>query len=146
VFELGVAAMLVLLGIRGLRLAWSKPKASPVLHTHGVAAHGGHTGGWALAPRGLLVGCVHGLAGTGALTALVLAKIASPVTALVFMALYGLGATMGMAGLAGLAGVPLARLARNPRGIPLLIGGAGIFSLGLGVVWGVPVALRLALL
>jgi hypothetical protein len=79
------------------------------------------------------------------LTALVLAKIASPVTALVFMALYGLGATMGMAGLAGLAGVPLARLARSPRGIPLLVGGAGVFSLGLGVVWGLPVALRLAL-
>ena len=69
-----------------------------------------HIGAWTLARRPLLVGAVHGLAGSGALTALVLATLPSTAARLTYMALFGLGSTLGMAALSGLLGWPLARV------------------------------------
>ena len=146
VFELAVAVMLVVLGVRALRTARArKASATRAAHQHHAAPHThGHPGGWPHARRPLLIGCIHGLAGSGALTALVLAKLTSPVVALVYMGIYGFGATLGMATLAGLAGVPLAHLAKNPRGMPILLGVTGAVSLVLGFAWGLPIAVRMA--
>ena len=82
-FEFGVAIMLVGLGVRAIYLAARQGPAGPAhLHHHGRAVHvhpGAtahvHIGAWTLARRPLLVGAVHGLAGSGALTALVLATL-----------------------------------------------------------------------
>jgi high-affinity nickel-transport protein len=124
-FELGVAGMLVLLGGRAIRKAIA-------LARHGAAHEHMH------ATRPMLIGVVHGLAGSGAITAIVLAKLPDPVVGLVFIALYGLGATLGMALLAGFAGVPLASLARRShRAVPVLLGVTGLASLVLGIGWGV---------
>jgi hypothetical protein len=151
-FELAVSAMLITLGVRALVRARRAGLGGPAfVHRHGDEAHT-HTGvpshvhvrGLALARFPLLVGVVHGLAGSGALAALVLPKLPSAVAGLVFMALYGLGATVGMALLAGLAGVPLARLMKSSRGIPILLGVSGTFSLVLGIAWGWPIAMRFA--
>ena len=118
VFELGVALMLIALGLRAIYLAARQGKAGPVhahqhgrrLHVHpGAPAHI-HIGAWTLARRPLLVGAVHGLAGSGALTALVLATLPTTSARLIYMGVFGLGSTLGMAALSGLLGWPLARM------------------------------------
>ena len=81
-FELGVALLLLLLGARALHSAWRQPQLGPpLLHAHGETRHhhGGpaahlHVGRWTMARRPLLIGTVHGLAGSGSLTALALAS------------------------------------------------------------------------
>src|SRR5687768_5186829 len=75
-FEIGVAVMLIGLGIRAVvRARRGEP---PTRHRHGATEHvhpGGdrhvHVAGRALAWRPLFVGTLHGLAGSGALTAVV---------------------------------------------------------------------------
>jgi len=61
-------------------------------------------------PRPLLVGMVHGLAGSGALTALVLSTLPTVPSRLAFVALFGAASTLSMAAASGLLGWPLARL------------------------------------
>jgi hypothetical protein len=149
VLELGVAAMLVVLGVRALRRAWTQGAAVAASHARGHAtadhdhaapADHVHVRGLTLLKQPLVVGCVHGLAGSGALASVVLAQVASPLAGLATMAVYGLGAALGMAMLAGVAGVPLARLVRTRRGGPILLGTTGGLSLLLGVVWAVAAA------
>jgi hypothetical protein len=89
------------------------------------------------------MGMVHGLAGSGALTALVVARLPSPVTGVVFIVLFGLGATIGMSLLAGVAGVPLGQVLRTRWGMPALLGITGSVSLGLGLIWFLPAVTRL---
>src|SRR4029450_7767349 len=84
-----------------------------VIHVHrGAAAHI-HVGAWTLARRPLLVGAVHGLAGSGALTALVLTTLPTPAAQLIYMVVFGLGSTLGMAALSGVLGWAVAGLGRN---------------------------------
>ena len=113
------------------------------VHQHsGLPAHV-HIGGWTLAQRPLLVGAVHGLAGSGALTALVMTTLPTTSAQFIYMALFGLGSTVGMAALSGLLGWPLARLGANPRvgrGLSMIV---GTLSAVLGIVWGYPLASRL---
>lgn len=139
--ELAVAAMLVVLGVRALLRA-RVPLARQLSHDHGEGdhVHAGpadhvHVRRLTLAKQPLLVGCVHGLAGSGALAAVVLSQMPSPLAGLAYMAVYGGGAALGMAALAGAAGVPLARLVRTRRGVPILLGTTGGLSLLLGLVW-----------
>jgi ABC-type nickel/cobalt efflux system permease component RcnA len=150
-FELLVAVMLVGLGLRAIyRAARQGPDGPAYPHHHGriVHVHPGvpahmHIGRWTLARRPLLIGAVHGLAGSGALTALVLATLPSTAARLTYMALFGLGSTVGMAALSGLLGWPLGRLAKHPalaRGISLAV---GCMSTSLGLWWGFPLVDRL---
>jgi hypothetical protein len=144
-FELAVAAMLVVLGVRAIARARIHG-AGGLTHEHpagddGHAAvpHGHddhvHVRGLTLAKQPLLVGCVHGLAGSGALAAVVLSQVSSPLAGLAYVAVYGGGAALGMAMLAGVAGVPLARIVRTRHGMPILLGTTGGLSLVLGLVW-----------
>jgi high-affinity nickel-transport protein len=96
-----------------------------------------------LALRPLVVGVVHGLAGSGALTALVLARLPSTHLRFAYMALFSAGSIVGMCALSGLAGWPLARVARHPRAARVLLGTVGAASAALGVIWAWPVAGRL---
>ena len=151
IFELAVAIMLVALGTRAIRRAARQGPAGPsALHQHGpiVHRHPGvskhvHVAGWTLARRPLLVGIVHGLAGSGALTALVLATLPTTATRIVYMVLFGVGSTFGMAALSGILGWPLASLggqARTWRTVSLLV---GCLSTALGLAWGAPLIARL---
>ena len=63
-------------------------------HTTRGTSTGARIGGGMLA-RPLLVGAVHGLAGSGALTALVVATLPSTVTRLSYLALFGVGSIWG---------------------------------------------------
>ena len=86
---------------------------------------------------------MHGLAGSGALTALVLATLPSTAARLSYMALFGLGSTLGMAAMSGLLGWPLARVGSNQavaRAVSLVV---GCVTTGLGLFWGYPLIGRL---
>jgi HupE / UreJ protein len=124
--ELAVAAMLVVLGVRTLRSAQKRTAPST--------------------PRGfvraLIVGMIHGLAGSGALAALVVARVPTVAEGLLFIGLYGLGAALGMAALAGIAGFPLARAARSERLGRGIAWATGLLSVGVGAAWAWPIARR----
>jgi hypothetical protein len=140
-----------MLGARALVRAVREGRSGPsTVHRHGGAEHEHasaaphvHVHRWTLARRPLLVGLVHGLAGSGALTALVVAKLATVGAAIAFMVLFGVGSTLGMAMLTGVLGWPVARLAQRRGGVVLLLAATGTLSLALGVAWGWPIAARL---
>jgi hypothetical protein len=140
-FELAVAMMLVGLGLRAISSAARKRACGPAdLHREGTLVNRRliplttfGIGGWTLARRPLLYGIVHGLAGSGALTALVLTTLPSTAARLTYMALFGIGSTLGMAVLSGLLGWPIARIGGHhaaARGVALLV---GCLSAGLGM-------------
>jgi high-affinity nickel-transport protein len=142
-FELLVAAMLIALGVRAIVIASRQAGAHRHRHGFAVHTHGGaphvHIGGWTLARRPLIIGAVHGLAGSGALTALVLATLPTTTARLTYMVLFGVGSTVGMAVMSGLLGWPLARLGANQtvgRAVSLTV---GCVSMLLGVWWGLSI-------
>lgn len=147
-FELLVAIMLIVLGSRAVLQAVRQGPAHLHNHAFAVHRHSGlpahvHIGTWTLARRPLLIGAVHGLAGSGALTALVLTTLPSTAARLSYMALFGLGSTVGMAALSGLLGWPLARLGAHhavARGVSFAV---GAMSVVLGLFWGYPLLGRL---
>ncbi len=142
-FEIAVSAMLVVLGVRAIVLAVRVGAAGPACeHRHGHASHRHagpaahfHVGRWALAWRPLAVGLVHGLAGSGALTALVFARLGSSVDRVVYLALFGAGSIAGMAVASAVVGASFARFARSGRTLGTV---AGLVSIVLGVVWSLP--------
>jgi len=149
-FEFLVAVMLAGLGMRSIRQAALKGPGGPlhihrhgsVVHTHAAVPAHVHIGTWTFARRPLLVGAIHGLAGSGALTALVLATLPTTAERLAYVALFGVGSTVSMAALSGLLGWPLARLGAHhavARAVSLVV---GVTSVGLGVMWGLPLIAR----
>ena len=61
----------------------------------------------------MLIGAVHGLAGSGALTLLVLTQFESAWVGFGFLAVFGLGSIAGMMLMSGLIGLPFVLTARN---------------------------------
>jgi hypothetical protein len=143
-FELAVAALLVVLGARAIAIAWRAGHVGPALaHAHrGVAhRHGGppahvHLGRRALAWRPLAVGLLHGLAGSGALTAIVFAQLGSSAARLAYLAMFGAGSVAGMAIASAIASASLGRATGRAHRVVMLVTGA--ISIGLGVAWSAP--------
>ncbi len=81
----------------------------------------------------LLVGMVHGLAGSVALLVLVLSTIRSPLMGVLYILTFGLGSIVGMLTVSALVGLPflltLGRFERLHRGARVL---AGLLSIGIG--------------
>ena len=73
-------------------------------HSHAVSAVG-------LKP--VLIGTVHGLAGSGALTLLVLAQTTSALVGFLYLAIFGVGSIVGMVLMSGLIGLPFAITAKR---------------------------------
>lgn len=118
--ELGVAAMLIVLGVHSLLTASDPVRAA----TRAPSAR-----------RPFLVGLVHGLAGSGGLALLVLPAIRDPLAALPYVGLFGLGSIGGMAIWSALLAWPLGsatrRSARAARWIPAL---SGVASVAVGIL------------
>lgn len=142
-FELAVAAMLVGLGARAVARSIRDADRGPMhthehgsqTHTHtGPAAHT-HLGRWTLATRPLLVGMLHGLAGSGALTALAVARMSTREGQVLFAVLFGLGSIVAMAAVSAIAGALLARLERARAAARIALGVAGAASAIVGVAW-----------
>ena len=125
-FELAVGVMLVGLGARAI---WRARREH-----HAPAAPA--------ASRPLGIGIVHGLAGSGALTALVVAKLPTTSGQLLYLILFGLGSIVGMAVLSGLVGWPLARLAQNSAWARRLSAATGLLAATVGVAWTWPIVTR----
>jgi hypothetical protein len=70
--------------------------------------------------KSLLVGMVHGMAGSGALMLVVLSTISSVPLGLVYIAIFGGGSIASMAAMSALIGLPFAR-ARNYRRTSLML-------------------------
>jgi hypothetical protein len=78
-----------------------------VPHTRAVHEHA-HGFRW----RTLLVGLMHGMAGSAALLLLTVSQASSPVAGLAYVALFGIGSMIGMGALSTVIAVPLAISAR----------------------------------
>ena len=63
----------------------------------------------------MLIGVVHGAAGSAGIALLATASIASRATAVAYLALFGVGTVLGMVTLTTLAAGPLSRLIRGSR-------------------------------
>jgi hypothetical protein len=129
--------MLIAIGARSLLLA-SRERRRAAHGRAGFSVGHGHSPHWRFARRSLVVGLVHGLAGSGALTALVASQLPSAPGRVGYVMLFGLGSIVGMTILSGIAGWPLSRWGRNPAVGRALMIFTGVFACGLGVVWGVP--------
>jgi High-affinity nickel-transport protein len=147
-FELAVAVMLVGLGIRAIARAIRSDGDGPVTtHRHGIVEHAHadasshvHVGRRVVLWRPLAIGLVHGLAGSGALTALVFAELSSNASRLGYITLFGIGSIAGMAIATAVAGVSLQALARNARARRRFAIVTGAISITIGIVWGIPMA------
>ena len=141
--EAAVGAMLILLGINALRKLSQASKVHVHSHEHDGHKHvhiHTHEKGTAevshhrLSPRSVIVGMVHGLAGSAALMLLVVPTISSSFVALLYILIFGIGSIGGMVAMSFLIGLPFhftaGRFNVLNRGIRLI---AGIFSLGLGL-------------
>jgi ABC-type nickel/cobalt efflux system permease component RcnA len=105
----------------------SRPEMSvkPQSHSHAISQVG-------LKP--LLVGAMHGLAGSAALTLLVLTQIRSVSLGLLYLALFGFGSTIGMLLMSGLIGLPFALSARRLSSFNYVLQtAAGCVSIAFGV-------------
>ena len=77
-------------------------------HTHAVSSIG---------VKPVLVGMMHGLAGSGALTLLVLTQVKSAWLGFFYLAVFGVGSITGMLLMSGLIGLPFALTSRNLSGL-----------------------------
>ena len=130
--EFGVALMIIGLGISAL---WRALRRSSEVHVHQhshdgqshkhvhfhekqtrhkPSSHSAHSHdvsriGW----KPLLIGTMHGVAGSGALTLLVLTQINSPWVGMLYLGIFGVGSIVGMLLMSGLIGLPFALTSRN---------------------------------
>ena len=141
--ELAVAVMLVVLGARSIvRALFAGGRGPVVRHRHGADEHVHpgtdahvHLMGRAVALRPLIVGLVHGLAGSGAITALVFSRLPTLATRIVYLLLFGIGSIAGMAIGSGVAGASLHRVAGSPSRRRILSIATGLLSIGVGIAW-----------
>ena len=146
--EFGVALMLIALGLNAIL----KLKRGSVLHFH-THRHGGRLHshphfhdsnataeetnthhGFRFSARPLLVGLLHGLAGSAALMLLVLSTIPSPAVGLLYVVVFGAGSIGGMMLMSLLVGLPVHLTAgRFDRANWMIRGMAGLFSLSFGL-------------
>lgn len=151
--ELGVGVMLLVLGIQTLWKVFRGGKVHAHVHEHGgivhvhphlhdveqVHAHAAPSPthhGLKLSPKPLLIGLVHGLAGSGALMLVILATIRTPMVAIGYILVFGIGSIGGMMAMSMLIGLPFHLTAgRFARMDTALRSAAGLFSLTFGAIW-----------
>jgi hypothetical protein len=99
---------------------------------HAPAAHAhGHGFRW----RTLLVGLMHGMAGSAALLVLTVSQASSPAVSLAYVALFGVGSMIGMGALSTVIAVPLAVSARSLTWANRALQGAvGLATVAIGVM------------
>lgn len=154
--EFCVALMLVALGFDTLRKLARGGQLHMHLHRHGGHLHahphihevsGSHQvgqadeqppnqhthHGLAIGPRPLIVGMIHGLAGSGALMLLVLSTISSPLVGMSYILVFGIGSIGGMMLMSLLLSLPFHLTTKRFTGVERTMRGmAGVFSLGFG--------------
>lgn len=158
--EFGVALMIIVLGLLALARSLGGRPSGVHVHRHqhdgqthahvhfhepgGAAAHDDETPATTTTEHShavsrigfkpLIVGAIHGLAGSATLTLLVLTQINSTLLGLLYLAVFGLGSIIGMILMSGLIGLPFAYSSRSlagfNRGLQTV---AGILSICFGL-------------
>ena len=148
--EAAVGVMLIGLGTHVLWRLW-RDRVHFHAHRHGdglahihLHSHAGETAAHAASAhahvhgfrwRTLLVGLMHGMAGSAALLVLAVTQAASPATAVAYVLLFGIGSMLGMGALSAVIAVPLAVSARwltwANRGLQ---GAVGVVTIAMGVM------------
>jgi ABC-type nickel/cobalt efflux system permease component RcnA len=149
--ELAVGVMLVLLGAHVLWRLWrdrvhigvhEHADGTRHLHAHSHRddrsdhAHSAHDHDHpeGIPWRTLLVGTMHGMAGSAALVVLAASSISSPWWGLLYVLLFGLGSVVGMALLSAVIALPLSWTARSLTiGNRALQAAIGIVTIAIGV-------------
>ena len=147
--ELTVAAMLILLGVLNLTgtLRWLQENLAPNLRLLATDRVRSESAAKSESPtpklrltaifkglgrfnvlRPLVIGIVHGLAGSAAVALLVLSTIHSPVWATVYLLIFGAGTMVGMMCMTAMMAVPLAYAGNRFSSV------SRVFSLASGVV------------
>lgn len=148
--EMAVGVVLVILG-GNLLVQLIKERIHFHFHSHNAGkkhlhahSHAGETGAHEklshnhehsnkLPWRTLLVGMMHGMAGSAALLILTTQTVSSPLVGLGYVALFGIGSVLGMVALSALIAIPLSftatALTWTNRAIQ---GGVGVWTLTLG--------------
>ena len=140
--EAGVGLMLVILGVNALRKLLRSEKIHAHTHEHDGHAHthihthkdeSAEVSHHRFSPRVVVVGMVHGLAGSAALMLLVVPTIQSTPVALLYILIFGVGSIGGMMVMSLLIGLPFHFTANRfevlNKGIRVC---AGVFSVLLG--------------
>jgi len=131
--ELSVAIMLVLLGAVNVRSVLRGTAEAPHAHRHDEGATAQTGRGRSLRP--LLVGIVHGLAGSAAVALLVLGAIRDALWAVGYLLVFGVGTIAGMLLIATAIAVPIATAARRfERLHRTLVVATGLASVVFGLV------------
>lgn len=92
-----------------------------------------HTHAQGLPRRAVLVGLMHGAAGSAGLLVLAVSATQDPVDAMIYVLVFGIGSILGMAALTFAMSFPF-RLAQHMKWIwPAISGAAGIAAIGVGL-------------
>lgn len=83
--------------------------------------------------RSYLIGCIHGLAGSGSLVVLTAATLNNVTMVLSFILIFGVGSIVGMMLVSGILGLPFALSAKSVKINRILRYAAGAFSLLIGI-------------
>jgi ABC-type nickel/cobalt efflux system permease component RcnA len=137
----------------GTHVLWRLWRDRVHFHTHGhgdgtvhihAHSHAGETKTHARAPhdhthgfrwRTLLVGLMHGMAGSAALLVLAVSQAASPAAGLAYVALFGFGSMIGMGALSTVIAAPLVLSARwLTWANSSLQGAVGLVTIAIGVM------------
>jgi high-affinity nickel permease len=106
---------------------------SGLVHSHKHDHNKDHSHGH----KSLIVGMIHGMAGSGALMLVVLSTISSVPLGLAYIAIFGAGSIASMAAMSALIGLPFARAGNYKRASLLLRYAAAIITMiiGIGLVY-----------
>ncbi len=145
--EFAVGAMLVFLGLNVIRKIAGGAKLHFHKHEHGTHDHAHphihvpgqkdepHTHhGFSFSPRSVIIGMVHGLAGSAALMLIVIPTIDSTFAGLLYIIIFGIGSIGGMMIMSFLVGLPFQLTSSRLTRFNLVLQSvAGLISVGLGI-------------